>query len=239
MTRKISHCMLASLGVALILPTLACVGESKAASKEPAMDGAAQVVNTDSKLLKFRVTVQNTTAGNAISPFLVALHSPEQFLFQLGMPASAGVARIAETGDTSVLEPELDMLNVMHVKAPGDPIPAGATRSTEFTLDPMALQGTRLSLVAMIGRSNDSFVALDGIELSQVKKGRLVLDARNYDAGSEENTGNVEDFGPGGHPTAHAENLVSLDRGLNPRGNAPEYLGWGATAARVTIELLP
>ncbi|MDQ3231495.1 MAG: spondin domain-containing protein [Pseudobdellovibrionaceae bacterium] len=239
MSPKISHSTLAVLGIFLILPTLGCVGESKGASRKPSLGSAPPAVDAQTTPLKIRVTVQNSTGDNALSPFIVALHSPEQTLFQLGMPASTGLARVAETGDTSVLEPELDMLNIMHVKAPGDPIPAGATRSAEFTIDPVALQGTRLSLVSMIGRSNDSFVALEGIELSQVKMGRLVLDARNYDAGSEENTGNVGDFGPGGHPTTHAENLVSVDRGLNLRGDAPENWGWGETAARVTIELVP
>lgn len=89
----------------------------------------------------------------------------------------------------------------------------------------------------MIGRSNDSFVSTpDGVELSRLDSGAVSMRLTNFDSGSEENTGNLEDFGAGGHPVTNAEGLISYDRGLNSRGNAPETFGWGATAAIVTIE---
>ncbi|MBC7531331.1 MAG: hypothetical protein H7318_07115 [Oligoflexus sp.] len=54
----------------------------------------------------------------------------------------------------------------------------------------------------MIGKSNDSFVAFKNLELKNISKGQSVkVRATNYDAGTEENTGNVEDLNATNHPT--------------------------------------
>ncbi len=188
----------------------------------------------------YRVTVQNVTAGNGLSPPLVIAHLNAYRLFQLGVPASAGIAEIAETGATDTLQSELSLQrNVRAVtKAEGGPIPAGQKRVIEITL-PRGSRTTELKLnvVSMIGRSNDSFVSTgNGIELSRCDTGPVSVELSNFDSGSEENTGNVADFGRGGHPVAQAEGFVSYDRGLNPRGDAPNLAAWGSTAALMTIE---
>ena len=189
---------------------------------------------------RYRVTLQNVTAANGISPFLVAVLKPTASLFTVGQPASAGIAAVAETGNTGPLESELAANDsvVAVAKAPGGPIPAGQTRVLEFTVSEKEINhGAILNLVGMIGRSNDSFVSLRGLHLSVLQNAQPIkVTTTNYDAGSEENTGNVEDFGAGGHPTSAAEGHMSADRGLNSRGNAPEILGWGPVAAVVTLE---
>ena len=189
----------------------------------------------------FRVTVQNVTAGNGLSPSLVVAHSDEFGLFKVGAAASPGIAQVAETGGTSLLEQELSSAKgvIAVAKAEGGPIGAGQTRAIEFTLPTWQVKSSRFNIISMIGRSNDSFVsAPQGIALRSVGRKSLVVQLINFDAGSEENTGNVEDFGPGGHPTANAEKIISYDRGLNPRGNAPEIAAWGPTAAVISIERL-
>ncbi len=195
---------------------------------------------TSARMAQFRVTVQNVTAGNGLSPYLVAVSVPGTPLFSVGTPASPGIALIAEKGDSSQLESELKMSpRTMGVfKAAGGPIPASESRVVDFTLASKALQnGAVLSLASMIGRSNDSFVSLQGIRLDAIPVGSVFIKAAsNFDAGSEENTGNIEDFGAGGHPVDGAEGKISYDRGLNPRGNAPEVIGWGNIAALVKIE---
>jgi hypothetical protein len=188
----------------------------------------------------YRVTVQNVTAGNGVSPPLVIAHLNSYRLFQVGVPATPGIAALAETGATDALQNELSQQrNVRAVaKAEGGPIPAGQKRVIEITLP----RGSRsadlkLNVVAMIGRSNDSFVSTsNGIDLSRCDNGAISVELSNFDSGSEENTGNVADFGSGGHPVAQAEGLVSYDRGLNPRGDAPNLAAWGSTAAVVTVE---
>lgn len=188
----------------------------------------------------YRIDVQNVTAGNVLSPFLAFATTSDLVIGQVGRPATPGVAALAETGDRSVLTAELASSRqaLTTVAAEGGPIRPGETRSVELTVSVAAVRGgAALDLLAMIGRSNDSFIHLGRLPLAKVSVTgtTYTVSARNYDAGSEENTGNTEDFGSGGHPTDAAEGLVSLDRGLNPRGNAPEIFGWGPTAALVSV----
>jgi hypothetical protein len=209
----------------LALSTLAVSTQSLAATAAP---------------LRYRITIENVTAANHLSPFLATVLQSGKTLFDIGKPASPGIAAVAETGDTAPLSAELDRRAgvVATTKAAGGPVAAAASASAEIEVPADAVaQGATLNLVAMIGMSNDSFVALRGLLLSSVT-GSVGLNAVNFDAGSEENTGNIGDFGSGGHPVAGAEGHVSYDRGLNPRGNAPETLGWGPVAALVTVEKL-
>lgn len=189
--------------------------------------------------LKFRVTVQNVTAANAISPYLVVVLKPGARLFETGKPASPGIAAIAERGDTSVLEGELaaEPAVLATAKVAGGPLGAAESRSVEFAVNSKTAAGATFNLVAMIGKSNDSFVSVHGLSLARIwQAGKFRLNASNYDAGSEENSGNVGDFGAGGHPIAQAEGHISVDRGLNAKGDAPEILGWGPVAASVLVE---
>lgn len=187
---------------------------------------------------RYEITVRNVTAANVLSPPLVVVHSPDEELFRLGDQASPGIAAVAETGATATLQGELQAKpNIKAVfKAAGGPVFAGQTRTIEIAV-PSGTRNARLNLIAMIGRSNDSFVSrAEGFDLVFADFGPVMIPLSNFDAGSEEDTGNVEDFGAGGHPVADAEGLISVDRGLNLRGNAPEKYGWGSTAAMVRIE---
>jgi hypothetical protein len=125
------------------------------------------------------------------------------------------------------------------IKAQGMPLGKTGTRTIEFTVPQKFVgYGARLTVLGMIGMSNDSLVAFKSLNLKDFPVGRTTFSAENYDAGSEENSGNVEDFGPGGHPTSAAEGFISSDRGLNRLGNAPEIIGWGSVAAQATLERL-
>ncbi|MBK8010419.1 MAG: spondin domain-containing protein [Deltaproteobacteria bacterium] len=192
---------------------------------------------------QYRITVKNVTAANVVSPPLVVAHAPGYKLFTVGEAASPGVAMIAETGGTATLESELaaDRHVIATSKADGGPVRAGQETVIEISVPTNYVYfGAELNLAAMIGRSNDSFVSLGkAVSLRSVRRGHpQVVALENFDAGSEENTGNVGDFGPGGHPTDAAEGLISYDRGLNPRGDAPETFAWGPTVAIITIELM-
>ncbi|MBS1960794.1 MAG: spondin domain-containing protein [Bdellovibrionales bacterium] len=188
---------------------------------------------------RFRVTVQNVTPGNGVSPFLVGVLKAGHPVFEVGKPASVGLATIAETGNAAPLADELraNPETLVVTQAAGGPIGPSESRSVEFDVSPFELRSARLNVVGMIGRSNDSFVAIRDFPLATVMRmGEVNLRATNYDAGSEENTGSLADFGPGGHPTAHAEGFVTFDRGLNPRGDAGDLVAWGSVAATVKIE---
>lgn len=189
---------------------------------------------------KYRITVRNATAGNVLSPFFAVAYTAKFPLFSLGDAASPGLAQLAETGSTAGLAAELagrdDIATT--AKASAGPATAGQTSTADLTLDLDAVtRGAKVTLAAMIGRSNDSFIALPGVTLATIPlHGRYTWHATNFDAGSEENTGFLADFGAGGHPIEHAEGRVSYDRGLNPRGDAPDAIVWGPIVADVTIE---
>jgi hypothetical protein len=188
----------------------------------------------------YRVTVQNVTAGNVLSPFLAVIHAAGRDVAAVGSVASPGVAALAETGDRTLLIDELSTQSSQVVAADGGAITTGESRTVDITV-PAALvkAGVNLSVLAMIGRSNDSFVKFGAFPLGHLGTAagnRLTAAAQNFDAGSEENTGNIADFGPSGHPVEAAEGRITYDRGLNLRGDAPEVLGWGSTAALVSIQ---
>ena len=188
--------------------------------------------------LRYRITVENVTAGNRLSPFFTAVLRKGVVPFTLGKPASAGVQSIAETGSTAAIESEYtgnpNLITMAH--AAGSPLVPGSSVSVEIAVPVGAVvSGATLNVLAMIGMSNDSFISVRALPLSSIGWSPTTIGATNYDAGSEENTGNIADFGAGGHPVAAAEGLVSIDRGLNPRGDAPEIIGWGATAGIVRI----
>ena len=206
-----------------------------------ALTSVQAFADTSVKDVRYRVTLKNVTAANGISPFIAVIHKHQTNVFTVGTKASNGLAEIAETGSTATLETELSgsPITLQVTKAQGMPLGPTETRSIEFTVPAKFVDyGARLTILGMIGKSNDSFVAFKSLELRAFPKGLTTLRADNYDAGSEENTGNVADFGPGGHPVEGAEGFISFDRGLNSRGDAPEIIGWGTVAAQASIERL-
>ncbi|MCB0418902.1 MAG: spondin domain-containing protein [Bdellovibrionales bacterium] len=197
-------------------------------------------VGSATEVVKFKVTVQNVTANNVLSPYFAYVLPKGASHFALGKAAPAGIAEVAETGSTATLEKELAERGDVLASAKADGVTrSGESKEIEISVDKADLyKGAALHLVAMIGRSNDSFITSRAVPLYAVAKsyGGITFHAVNLDAGSEENTGNVEDFGPGGHPTMGAEGKISYDRGLNPRGTAPESFAWGDTAAIISVK---
>lgn len=195
--------------------------------------------SADNPTSSYEVSVKNATAANAISPYLVIVHKAGSSLFETGGQATEGLQELAETGATDKIQAELAAnTNVLSVsKVTGSPLTAAETRSLQFSIaNDEATAGARVTVIAMIGMSNDSFIALRNMDLSKVDGS--AYPAANFDAGTEESTGAVADFGPGGHPVANAEGHISYDRGLNPAGGAPQSIGWGPVAAEVSIKKL-
>src|SRR5689334_2347864 len=56
----------------------------------------------------YEVTISNITdSGQALSPPLIATHSPSIHAWQMGQPASPGIEKIAEEGMSDMLAAEL------------------------------------------------------------------------------------------------------------------------------------
>jgi Spondin_N len=192
--------------------------------------------------LTYEVTITNATYGQRFTPLLLVTHEPALRLFDVGAPASPGLATLAEEGNVGPLREVLDAEPRVIATAAG----AGLTEpGATTTLTIRALPNRhRLSLAAMLIPTNDAFVALDSVELPYV--GSVTYVARAYDAGSESNNelcafipgpGFPECGGPGGGGKAgNGEGFVHVHRGIHGVGDLhPADRAWSNPVAIVRI----
>jgi hypothetical protein len=192
---------------------------------------------------RYRVTVTNVTAGQTFTPILIATHRPAASFFEVGEPASAGLEVLAEEGGVGPLQAALNKSPaVSATQATSTLLAPGATATLHITARPGF---DVLSLAAMLIPTNDSFVALDRVDLP--RRGSVTFEAEAYDAGTEPNTELCADIpgpfcnGPG-TPTAGSEGFVHVSRGISgvgERAGPPTVTetahDWRNPVAKVTI----
>jgi hypothetical protein len=148
------------------------------------MAAGRPVAGDDERGGQYEVTVTNVTRGQTFTPILVATHTAGLRLFELGQPASAELATLAEEGNTGPLAAALSaMPQVKDVVSSGALLPPGA--SVTIMVDTRGAFD-RVSLASMLIPTNDAFLALNGV---QGPRGRamMTLSSPAYDAGSERN----------------------------------------------------
>ena len=199
----------------------------------------------DDRGAHYAVTVTNITRGQTFTPILVATHKAGVRLFELGQPASAELATLAEEGMTAPLEALLSgMPGVKDVQSSGALLPPG-----ESVTIMVRTQGTfdRVSLASMLIPTNDGFFALNGVE---GPRGRAVMTLISpaYDAGSERNDERcmsipgpffAECGGPGGGVMAVGgeEGYVHIHAGIHGIGDlVAADRDWRNPVARITIQ---
>lgn len=170
----------------------------------------------------YAVTITNVTNGVLFTPIIAATHDEGLKISTPGMPASAAIARIAEGGDTSVLEAELAASPKVHDIKTSGPLPPG--HSVTLTLDAGEDDG-HVSLAAMLLPTNDGMVALVDVPGPEGKgkgkgKGTVTYHALGYDGGSEINDelcANIPGPHCGGAPfsAADGEGYVHVHRGIH------------------------
>jgi len=135
---------------------------------------------------QFRVEITNLTNANYFTPLLVAAHSRDLDMFELGEPASDALAAIAEGGTVGPMQDALVAggANVTVADTPTG-APVLAPGATAVAIVDGSRLNRRLSLAAMILPTNDAFVGLDSINLRGLF--RRTFFVRGYDAGSEVN----------------------------------------------------
>ena len=201
----------------------------------------------------YEVTVYNLTAGQPLTPPLVASHRQPADVFTVGEAASFGVKEIAENGNLAPLAEALEGdKHVTNVRiALGDPPPILPGESRTFPMG--AGPGAKwFSWVSMLICTNDGFTGVDGIRLPKRVGDEVSRDTRGYDAGTEVNTeafadmvppcGPLTGTGPMGVGTgmsdpALAENDV-IRHHPNIQGGAdllPGVHGWTDPVARIVI----
>ena len=189
------------------------------------------------KMHTYAVTITNITAGQSFTPILVATHTRDVSFFKLGAEPSPELADLAEGGATGGLQmlldsqPEyvLDTANGMTLIGPGESETIYITGSKAYN---------RLSLAGMLLPSNDSFVAMNSMELPRKTAGRLAM---AFDAGSEMNDELCMHIpGPhcGGMPFSPglAEGFVHISRGISGEGDlAASAYDWRNPVAHISV----
>jgi hypothetical protein len=135
----------------------------------------------------YRVTIRNLMpapagGGQVLSPALVVVHDRSFDLWSVGSTAEAAVVDVAEQAQTATGVAQYRSIGGVELAtSEGSQIAGGQ----EYTFEITATGDARfLSLVSMLGNTNDAFTGLDAIHLTGATKEYRVF---AYDAGSEVN----------------------------------------------------
>ncbi|MBE0377625.1 spondin domain-containing protein [Pseudoalteromonas prydzensis] len=134
-------------------------------------------------MVSYDVTVVNLTEGQLLSPIAAVLHTTGE-LWELGQPASVALEKLAESGDSQDLVAQ-DF--VMSSASADDPTMPGENEMLTLSIEEQA--NIKLSVASMLVNTNDAFIGLNSIELSNLAIGEsLTFTTFAYDAGTEANT---------------------------------------------------
>jgi hypothetical protein len=166
----------------------------------------------------YEVTITNLTTGQPLSPGVIVTHREENDVFRLGGTASEGVRLIAEEGNPSTLAASLTGSNIGQVVVTDGPIHRqGGSGPTALTFRVRAEgEANRLSIVTMLGCTNDGFTGVSGMRLPDDSE---TIDAVAYDAGTELNNELSTHIPDGCNPLAPAP--LPNDGGLRAPTSAP------------------
>lgn len=158
------------------------------ASSEMASSSMAAVMTEQ----KYSITVTNLTSGQPFSPLVYSLHYSGFSPFTIGVPATIGLEKIAESGaaDDFISQARSNSNVVIADHATGLTFP-GETKTLNVTLSTDVAKSNQLlfSLVNMLGNTNDAFAGVDGAAIGALAVDQsLTLNAISYDAGTEMNT---------------------------------------------------
>ncbi|MEL7186516.1 MAG: spondin domain-containing protein [Pseudomonadota bacterium] len=151
----------------------------------------------------FDVTITNLTNQIYFTPLLVAAHPAGNNLFVTGQPASANLQAMAEGGDISGLEADVNGLGATVVADPAGGLLAPAT-STTFNMNTDGTMNDRLSIVAMLLPTNDAFAGMNAVEIPTAP-GTYTFNVNAYDAGTEANDEILNGGGAPGVPGMPAD----------------------------------
>lgn len=180
-----------------------------------------------SQLLKVRYAVSITNVTHA-QPFglpLLVVHDPSMSVFKEGAPASAELQALAEEGNNQPLAQALSKSDkVQYVMADSKPLLPGEGKTYYFEATP----GSEISVLGMMGTTNDTFGAAVHLPLSEWSKYSVM--GKAYDAGTERNSELCMYIPgppcnhPGSHDPAPAEGSVQLSTGIHGIGDLPSAM---------------
>lgn len=164
----------------------------------------ATAVLTSAPVLAENITVEVTNLTHAIyfTPLLVAAHSVDTRMFQVGTAASASLQAMAEGGDITGLTTDLQAVGANIIANPAAGLLAPGA-SAIAALD-ASRRNRRLSVVAMLLPTNDGFVGMDSISIPH-QPGTYTYYLNGYDAGTEANDEIINGGGAPGVPGIPAD----------------------------------
>jgi hypothetical protein len=161
----------------------------------------------------YEVTIDNLTAGQPMTPPVVATHRAATGIFTVGQPASFALKEIAENGNLAPMIAQLgaDKHVSDSVAAAAPLVPAGLPASAfgkSVTLTLTASKGAKfLSWVSMLVCTNDGFTGVNSLRLPKDVGDVIVAHTAGYDAGTEVNTEDFADI------VAHCQEFVGVTSG--------------------------
>lgn len=145
---------------------------------------ALALLHTSSFAKEIEVKITNVTSGIYFTPLLVSAHTSEAKLFKAGTAASLSLQKMAEGGDISGLEADLNDANANSEANPaGGLLAPGKSTTVSLSTD---TANDYLSIVAMMLPTNDGFIALNSIKIPDAK-GVYTFGLNAHDAGTEAN----------------------------------------------------
>jgi hypothetical protein len=186
----------------------------------------------------YEVTITNLTGGQILSPPVVVSHDAGISLFELGQPASVGLAALAEDADNGGLVSSLRASDsVFDVNEGLGGIMPG--QSATVTIE---VSGTKrlISFASMLVTTNDTFASARGLQAHPTRTVSVVVPG--YDAGSE---GNNEQCiyipgppceNPFQRDVAGAEGFVHVNPGVQGIADLTGRQDWRNPVAQVTVK---
>ncbi|NNF16118.1 MAG: hypothetical protein HKN70_05180 [Gammaproteobacteria bacterium] len=188
----------------------------------------------------YEVTITNISA-TIFTPALAVAHKPEVSLFETGTQASPELASLAEGGATM---PFTDLLSglpdvIGDYETAGGPLLPGESVTLILSAP---RKFNRVSVVAMLLPTNDSFIGLNTVAVPKRRWQTLEYTALGYDAGSEPNDELCVNIpgpqcnGAGDSPDAGGEGFIKVSPGIHGGGDLdPADYDWRNPVAKIAI----
>lgn len=192
-------------------------------------------------IVTYKITITNLTPGQPFAPVMAASHVPGMSFFDEGEAPSDELAMLAEAGNGKPMAAKL-------LNQPGVTDAQVSTMGLTFpgkttTLMITANRDTdRISVGAMLGATNDAFLAVTDVALPRGNQKAVYL-ANAYDAGSETNSetcNTVPGCGGGAagySPEDTGEGFVHIHNGIHGIADLDaSKMDWRNPVARIMIE---
>ena len=205
----------------------------------------------------YKITITNLTAGQPLTPPILATHTSRTGIFTVGEAASESIQQIAENGNGAPLLQALGEDTQVHDVVAGaaplvpanNPGGTGFESSATFTITTHG-RAKFLSYASMLICTNDGFTGLDSVRLPIYKK---TVYTAAYDARTETNTEDFadivppcqgligvssDDMGTGmSNPLLAEDGIVIPHAGINGGVDLfPEVHGWSDPVTKIEIE---